>query len=247
MRHMIGYSIWNKVDHIVWLLEGIASHFDPAQTEVAFHFDTCEDGSIEAFDTCVTYWLLNRGWKPEHVHKIVSTTVTHEVGGHNRLIDRFMASNCDFLTVAQDDQHFNGSHVASLESLAARYGSRLGLVGGRDGYDWGYQRFVGSLWSESAVQQRLQHGEWAERPYQNSGPNIYSRQLIEKVGKLDEKFTAFYVWDDYGHRSKNLGFVNGILGMNMTHAKFGRMRASVWNDASGADLARLRALHGLSL
>lgn len=245
MRHMLGYSVWNKVDMVTWLLTGIVDNFSPENTEIAFHFDSCADGTIESFDAQVPYWLLKNGWQPQHIHKVVSTTETREVGGHNKLIDVFMASTCDFLLVAQDDQHWNLSPCSRLEELHMAYGDRLGLIGGRDGYDANYGRFIGSLWSESAVPQRLQHGEWAERPYQNSGPNIYNRRLIEKVGKLDEAFRAYYVWDDYGHRALQQGFVNGILGMNVTHAKFGRVKATVWESSSGADRARLTAKHGI--
>lgn len=244
---MLAYSVWNKVDMVTWLLEGIVEHFSPENTEIAFHFDTCVDGSIEAFDCCVPYWLLTRGkWKPEHIHKVISTTETREVGGHNQLMELFMANGrCDTLVVAQDDQRWNKSPLPDLERLAAHYGDRLGLIGGRDGYTAGYGHFTGSLWSESAVQRRLQDGEWVELPYQNSGPNVYNRRLISQVGLLDDKFRAYYVWDDYGHRAIQQGFVNGILGMNVTHAKFGRVRATEWVDYSGQDRARLTAKHGI--
>lgn len=247
MRHMLGYSVWNKVDMITWLLEGLVGRFDPDRTEIAFHFDTCTDGSIEAFDACVPYWLHKcGGWKPEHVHKIISTTETREVGGHNQLIKLFMErSTCDFLIVAQDDQHWNKSPIDGLEQLAETYGHRIGLIGGRDGYTANYGSFTGSMWSESAVQRRLQPGEWVELPYQNSGPNVYHRHLIEKIGYLDEMFRAYYVWDDYGARALKAGFVNGILGMDVTHAKFGRVKSTQWESSSGADRARLTAKHGI--
>ncbi len=246
MKHLLGYSVWNKVDMIAWLLEGLANNFSPANTEIAFHFDTCVDGSIESFDCCVQYWLLNRGWKPEQIHKLVSTTETREVGGHNKLMELFMRTSCDFLIVAQDDQRWNtGTVLADLERLAGHYGERLGLVGGRDGYTANYGNFTGSQWSESAVQRRLGYGEWVELPYQNSGPNVYTRPLVEKVGMLDDQFRAYYVWDDYGARAIKAGFVNGILGMNVTHAKFGRVRATQWVDYSGQDRARLTTKHGI--
>ena len=248
MRHMLGYTVWNKIDMLTWLLEGIVNNFDPAQTEIAFHFDACEDQSQVVFDSLVPYWLHVRGkWKLEHVHKIVSETEVRELGGHNKLLDAFLASNCDFLLVAQDDQHWNASPVEHLERLAGHYGERLGLIGGRDGYTAGYGSFTGSFWSESAVQRRLQPGEWVELPYQNSGPNIYNRHLVEKVGKLDDQFVAHYVWDDYGARALKEGFVNGILGMNVTHAKFGRVKAMShhWLTTSGADRARLTTKHGI--
>ncbi len=245
MKFMVGYTVWNKVDMLTWLLEGIVDCFRAAETEVAFHFDNPLDDGDLAFDSLVPYWLnIRGGWKPEQVHKVVSRTEVRELGGHNKLIDLFMASNCDMLIVAQDDQHWNQSPVLELERLAAHYGDRRGLIGGRDGYCANYGSFTGSSWSESTVQRRLKTGEWVELPYQNSGPNVYNRHLVEKVGKLDELFTAHYVWDDYGARAIKAGFVNGILGMDITHAKFGRVKATTWLDAS-QDRARLSTKHGI--
>jgi hypothetical protein len=30
MRFLVGYTVWNKIDHLVWLLEGIIENFDPS-------------------------------------------------------------------------------------------------------------------------------------------------------------------------------------------------------------------------
>lgn len=82
----------------------------------------------------------------------------------------------------------------------------------------------------------------------NSGPIVYNAQLVSAVGLLDDKFNAFYVWDDYGHRALQKGFVNGVLGMDVTHAKFGRCKGSELYDPkdkyAAKDLARRKAKHG---
>lgn len=244
MKALVGVTFWNKRDHLVWLLEGIIENFSPEDTEVAFHFDACTDESELAFDSLVPYWLLKRGgFQPEQVHKLVSNPEVREVGGHNQLIQLGLARQCEFIVVAQDDQRFNQPLRNSLLHLKKTYGDRLGVVTGRDAYGAGYSNFSGSFWTESNVSRKLQHGEFLERPYLNSGPIVYNSNLIAKVGLLDSLFRSHYLWDDFGARAHKAGFVNGVLGMDITHAKFGRMTASTWTDAS-ADLARLRAKHG---
>lgn len=241
---MIGYSVWCKQDMICWLLDGITKVFSPADTEIAFHFDACTDDSVAVFDHTVPQYLLwQGGWKPEQVHKIVSTSEVREVGGHNKLIDLFMASDCDLLIVAQDDQRLTQDVRSHLQSLVTLYGDRLGVVGGRDGFNAGYSDFTGSNWSESQVFQRVLHGQFAARKYLNSGPVVYNKTLVQKVGKLDEEFRAYYVWDDYGARANKAGLINGVMGMDLIHRKFGRLKATEWCDYSGADIARLHAKH----
>ena len=246
MKFTLGYSVWNKVDMLSWLLEGIINNFSPTNTEVVFHFDACTDGSDVAFDSLTPYWLMQRGgFKPEQIHKLVSPAEVREVGGHNALIKWFMErQQSQFLIVAQDDQHFKNTPCPFLESLAGMYGKSLGLIGGRDGYGVGYSNFTGSTWSESTVQRRLRHGEFVQLPYMNSGPIVYNARLISEVGLLDEEFRAYYVWDDYGHRAIQKGFVNGVMGMDLIHAKFGRVKATEWCDWSGHDIALRQKKHG---
>jgi hypothetical protein len=245
MKFTIGYTVWNKVDMVSWLLEGIINTFSPADTEVVFHFDACTDGSDAAFDSLVPYWLMRRGgFRPEQIHKIVSRAEVREVGGHNALMHWFMERQGQFLIVAQDDQQLKSPPCPFIEKLAKTYGKDLGLIGGRDGYGVGYTNFTGSQWSESAVQHRLGHGEFVALPYMNSGPIVYNARLISEVGFLDEEYRAYYVWDDYGHRALQKGFVNGVMGMDLIHAKFGRVKATEWCDWSGHDLALRQQKHG---
>ena len=245
MKILIGYSVWNKVDMIAWLLSGIQEHCDPAKCDIAFHFDACTDDSVAAYDACMCYWLTIRGkWKMDQCHKLISPTEVRELGGHNRLLRLFMEGNYDMCLVAQDDQRFEAPIIAPLETLLDRYGDKLGIVGGRDAYGKGYNNWTGSRWSESPVTRRVCHGEFVELPYMNSGPVVYTRKVVEQVGYLDEEFRAYYAWDDYGQRAINAGFKNGVMGMDVTHAKFGRMKATEWCDWSSRDLARRQAKHG---
>jgi len=233
---------------MAWLLEGVQQHFDPGTTDVVFHFDACEDGSQEAFNSCYPYFLLQHGWKQEQVHALASPKVVGELGGHNAILDLFMAENYAMCLIAQDDQHFTANPAHFLKIQLNKFGDRLGIIGGRDGYDVGYSNFTGSHWSASNVQRRVCHGEFVPLPYMNSGPIAYTRKVVERVGKLDPEFIAYYVWDDYGHRARKLGFVNGVMGMDLIHAKFGRIKASVESfiggQAAAHDLALRQAKHG---
>jgi hypothetical protein len=243
MKIMVGYTVWNKVDHLVWLLEGIIDNFSAAEADVAFHFDACIDQSDVAIDSLVPYWLHERGgFKPEQFTKIVSNPEVREVGGHNKIIQLGLEKGCDFIVIAQDDQRFNRPITGFLRELRQQYGDELGVITGRDAYTSHYGNFTGSFWSASILHRRISHGEFVQLPYLNSGPVVYNPNLIRKVGLLDEQFVANYVWDDYGARATQGGFKNGVLGMDITHAKFGRLTASTWLDGA-VDMARLRMKH----
>lgn len=247
MKTMVGFSFWNKVDMLSWLLEGVVNNFDPRSTEVVMALDVCTDGSVEAFHAMTEFWLTKRGFKWGVEIADQSGPPIREVGCHLALQKRFLQSDADLLLVAQDDQHFNQTMTELLGWISGKYGDRLGVFTGRDGYDWGYGRFAGSLWSESALQERLGHGEWRERTYMNSGPIVYSRKVVEQVGFVDTEFQAFYVWDDYGARAHKAGFVNGVMGMDITHAKFGRISNTTWYtpEISHHDITRVKTKHGL--
>ncbi len=249
MRHVVAYSVWNKVDMISWLLDGIVRNFDPATTEVVFHFDVCSDDSINAFCAMTDFWLTSKKFKWTLLKADPSGPQVREIGGHNSILKHCLANtDAQFITIAQDDQHFNQPIASHLEQLAERYGDRLGVIGGRDGYDWGYGRFAGSFWSESALQERLAHGEWRERPCLNTGPLVYPRKVVETVGYQDSEFMAYYVWDDYALRALKSGFVNGVMGMDLTHAKFGRVSSTWWavtGEHAAHDIALVKRKHNL--
>jgi len=241
MKLMFGCVVWNKVDMIAWLLDGI-SLAAPPNSHIVFCFDACQDGSARAFEAMTEFWISNRG----HTFDFIETeTEVREVGGHNELLKAFFKHDpSELLVVIQDDQHLNGPLVG-LEEAWKEHGERLGVVTGRDGYRKGYADFVGSPWTASAVHRKLAIGEFAPRPFLNSGPVIYHKRLVETVGMLDQNYHAFYVWDDYGARATKLGFVNGALGTDLTHAKFGRIIDTTFytSEISKRDNTRLNSLH----
>lgn len=256
MKLFVGYSIWNKVDMVVWLLDGIVRNFEADKVQLGFVFDTCDDGTVEAFNSVSNWWLVRNGFKFSGETWDNQLRGTHdwstpfqtdrpirEVGGHNRLLQMFLKSDCDMAIIAQDDQQFARPVYYDYSKLREIYGDRLGIIGGRDGYGPSFRGMASSMWSESNTHERLPYGSYAERPYFNSGPVGYTRKLVETVGLLDDQFTAYYVWDDYGARALAAGFQSVVLSTHIIHAKFGRTKATVFTDASAADMDRLRSKH----
>ncbi len=224
MKYMLGVPVWNKVDMLSWLLDGIRRHCDHKRCEVVFYFDACTDSCQHAYDLMRDFFLVNHGFKN---FSFSGNEEVGEVGGHCRLIERFMATNCDVLIVPQDDQRLEANLLPCVDALFEKHGDGVGVIGGRDGFFRGYKNMCSSEWSESAdCVTRLKHGEYVARPYVNSGPVIYNRRLIEKIGMPDREFKAFYVWDDYAERASRAGFSNFVMGMDVTHGKFGRLSAS---------------------
>lgn len=251
MKYIAAISAWNKVDMIAWLLHGLTSSFDPKDTEIVIHFDVCQDDSVKAFESMTDFWLTNKGFRWTKLLANPSQPQAREVGGHNAILRYALTTEADYVFIAKDDQHVNKPVWPCVEALNQQIqatGRRLGMIGGRDGYDWGYGRFAGSFWSESALHQRLQHGEWLERPCMNTGPLVYPRPVVEAVGFQDESFWAYYAWDDYALRALKAGFTNIVMGMDVTHAKFGRVAPTWWaitGEYSAHDLARVKSKHNL--
>jgi hypothetical protein len=251
MKYIAAISVWNKVDMIAWLLHGLTTNFSPKDTEIVIHFDACADDSIKAFEAMTDFWLKGKGFKWKALIADQTAPQLREIGGHNALLRYFMETDAEYLFIAQDDQHINRPVWPHLEALAAQVrqeGRRLGMITGRDGYDWPYLRFAGSCWSESALHERLQHGDWRERPCMNTGPLIYPKEVVKSIGFQDSAFTAYYAWDDYALRAIAAGFTNFVLGMDLIHAKFGRVTPTWWavtGDNAAHDLALLKGKHGL--
>lgn len=234
---------------VPWLVSGIVTHFKPAATEIGFCFEGCTDGSLEAFDAIAKTSLADLGFI---VHRIISAKEIGQVGGHNLLLKDFMTnSNCDVMLAPQDDQRLENSADIDLEKLLSLYGNKLGVVGGRDGFERCASHFVSNRWaSATEALALLDIGQHIEKSYLNDGPIAYFRHVVDKIGVLDEDFAGFYLWEDYCQRAKLAGFINVLLGMGITHTKFGRYTKSWMGDdgnISGRDLALLRKKHGTAV
>lgn len=217
MKAMIGVGIFEKEDMIEWHLRGISENF-PQGTEVVFYFEACKDGSEAQFDKLAPEILIGKKFsKGSYTEHLL------EVGVHCWLIDRFLESDCDVLVIPQDDNRFTQSIMTSLHTLWDRYGTRLGWISGRDGYGYGYSGMVCSPFSDSNATKRcLPIGDFEEVLMMNTGPVVYFRHVVKKVGKPDTSLPWFF-WDDLCLRCHENGMVNVLLSMPALHTKFGRV------------------------
>ena len=252
-RYMVGYGVWNKQDMIGWLIDGVAHHA-PEAMHLRFVFDNCTDDSEKNFDLMHRQILYNPTpglhEMPTHTmcaSKESSPALIHETGIHNALI-RFFRDETDYdvLIILQDDQRLTGPIILRLERLLDKCGSGVGLVGGRDGYERGLGSMIGSEWSTSSLKRRLRPGTWEARPYLNSGPLIYTRVVVTKVGGIDPAYEHWYAWDDYCARCIRAGLTSVLLGTSIRHLKFGRTPTTTYYDDGSVvrDLARFRSKCG---
>jgi hypothetical protein len=257
MKYMVGYPVWNKADMISWYMEGLWTNMreHQVQTAVIFCFADCTDDSLAQFQRYSKNCLREfRVLPPIVIERAAGAFYITESAQHNALIAAFMKDGqCDALIVPQDDMKFNGNGMAHpscrrpvlthLDALFARFGEKLGCITGRDTY---YDRFTeaaGSWWSASNLKYRLQPGEFRQGYLVNRGPIVYPRRLVEAIGCLDTEFlTVAYKESDYAARAHRAGFVNGAMGMDILHTRFGLnpQHYTLEYDKHGApDLAKL--------
>ena len=234
---------------LTWLMVSVQNTF-PRGSHVVFHFDACADDSLAIFRTSRQCLLDDRGFI---VHEIV--TEPPEIGplrAEDKILHRFMETDCDFAHLLQDDQHLKSKLPEHVEELWKKSTIPVGLIGGRDGYEWNYQHFIHSPWSLSTVpwpeekKIKLKPGQYLPCSFVNPNPLVFSRSLIEEIGYYDLQFESFYHWDDYCRRASLAGLQNYIIGTDLEHVKFGRVSTSHLG-ADGAmatrDLNRLHDKH----
>lgn len=246
-RYMVGVPVFEKMDMIGWMLDGISRNFKPSETRVVFYFDGCKDDSLLMFENLVWYYLTRRDCP---VTSIVGPVQVYEGPAHNALIEEFMRTDSEFLIVPQDDQTFDGSVIKTLENIRANLKGKLGVIGGRDGFDFyentkaaGTQReWPGGPPVNPPPNIRLENGAWTIHPFINTGPVVYNRHLVETIGMLDPRFRNYYHIEDYCYRARLAGFRNVVAGMPVVHVKFGRYGVSNVYDPGfvDADLALVR-------
>jgi hypothetical protein len=218
---MVGVSVFGKEDHVPWILEGIRDCF-PEETHTEFYFEACTDQSVERF---VEFAPKILGPHRTYRHESGDQHI-FEQGCHRHLVARFITSNCDYLIVPHDDNKFLDpvDLVPSIERVMDTLGEKLGWIGCRDGYDYGYANMISSEFSTSDIARaKIANGQFVERKLLNTGPMIYTRQLIEKIGLPDPDLKWFW-WDDYCCRASAAGLTNVLLGMNCAHTKFGKVQ-----------------------
>ncbi len=226
MKHLLGYVIWNKASMIKWLLEGISDSFDPVKVDLAFVFDDPTDGSFSVFSENID---LVKDFK------VVYTNITrnpyYKFPCQNMLMDFAQQEYRKYISLIcpQDDQRITDpDFVYNLEYLL-RSEKNVGIIGCRDGFDFGYGNMVSSEWSESEYDQpRIKRGDYRRVSLINDGPIIYPLSTINKVGKHDvETYHRFYIEDDYGMLCNAEGLTNYVMGNSLIHD---RQKSSLASD-----------------
>jgi len=241
-KYLIGMGVWNKRDMIPWLVSGLSEHARGA-AEIAVVFDSCVDGSEARFDE------VSREITGPRVTKMRSRgEELNEIGVDDVLMHYFVNdTDCDALVVLHDDQRLTGPMLLQLDGALDEIGEDAGFIGGRDGYHPNLRGMVSSEWSESTLaERRLRDGEWARRPLVNPAPLVWTRRAIERVGRLNREFEAFYWWNDYAHRCILAGLTNAIMGTPITHMKFGGVPKTkyVGDGSQARDAARVERIWG---
>lgn len=221
MKALVGIGIHRKPDMLPWLLGGIRDHFPGCPTFV--YMEAADHEMHKAWDDNVTVGeFRDMDLRMEH-----GTAHILEHGVHRLLIERFMHTDADVLIVPQDDNRFERPLLPDLQKLWDQYGTTLGWISGRDGHGLGYEGMVCSPFSDSTGSNKtpLPIGEYREVMMMNTGPVVYFRHVVEKVG-LPDPDMPWYWWSDLSLRCHNAGLKNILLSMDAQHRKFGRIS---WN------------------
>jgi len=224
--YMIGYGFWNRQDQVFWAMDGVAEHCAKASL-VCATFDACVDDSEKMFG------FARKSTLKKTPTKTIPIRGKDEIGIHSTLMREFLNTKLDALVVMQDDQRINGPIFPMLDDVLDEYGRSLGIVGGRAGYEVGVSKLIGSRWSAAHHRDQLVPGTWAERTYVNSGPIIYPRATVERIGYLDENFEHWFIWEDYAARCAVHKLKTVVADFPVRHVKFGPgPRCTYYGDGS---------------
>lgn len=235
--YIIGYSIVHADNND--LCKILQSTWDHLDTEIILLYDGVNPGLYP---------------KSDDVHVLTHDIELFEHHCNNTMIDYFMNNTeKDVLIVLHEDMLINGfSLFSDLDRLLTeKY--NIGFIGGRDGFGWGYTDMWSSPFSKSNYVHQLKIGQYQKVPLLNFGPVVYLRSTVEEIGKLDaENYKYAYADQDYSLQASRYGLYNYVLGMDITHDKFGNLnKIPPWclneegNQRIATDFANLRSKWGI--
>lgn len=230
-KFIIGYSIVhaNSAD-LDTILNNVWSHLD---TDIIIVFDGKEHAKYLG---------------SENLHVLKHDTEMFEHHCNNTLISYFLDNTeADALIVLHEDMLINGySMFSDLDKLLSTE-SNIGFIGGRDGFNWGYGDMYSSPFSLSQYQHLLKIGQYQKVNLLNFGPVVYTRDTVNTIGMMDaQSYKYAYADQDYSFRALSRGFNNYVIGMDITHEKFGNLaQTQPWFSKEGdgviaRDLATLK-------
>ena len=185
-KFTIGYAIHNKAHLLLQIIDGIKESFD-SEDQLIFVFDNCTDNSIDEY-------LRLRPSIPNPCLQIVNSVDGFEIKANNQILRN--ASN-DVIILFQDDMICHDPEIKNKIVTLIRKVPNLGLMGGRSGYELESTDFPEkpvnkiSNWEhkEDQFQERLKGNlYYAKRTFLNRGPLVFTRELINIVGYLDEEY-----------------------------------------------------------
>lgn len=240
MKYLLAYVIWNKVNMLDWIADGIVESFNPDEADLHFILDNSTDGSLEKIKELTdsklqAFTSIYTGYLKE----------TYKFTCQNQAMKWCVALNYRAVICPQDDQKIIDKNlIKNIDNLFNIYGEKLGVIGLRDGFEFGYNDMISSGWSESIISKlpRLKNGEHAERTIVNDGGLIYPNHLIKAIGYHDtETYKRFFIEDDYCMKVKQAGFTNVVLGNSLIHDKqLASFESTNTSDLAEKDLAAFK-------
>lgn len=232
-KYLLGYSVWDKQDMIVEIMEGIRDNISPERVELFFIFDGCTDNSIDVFNKNYDIVLSNFIKRTQ-----INITEKFEAQCHNIFLDYLLTKELSAAIIFQDDVFIKQPTLLSdIDKILDMYGDKIGVIGGRDGFEKMFKDSTGSHWSEpkDIRIKNLNMGEYVAVKMINFGPVIYPISTVKKVGLLDvNTFKFFYLDIDYSLRCSKQDLKNVVMGTEMEHKKYGKYsESSVYNNSIG--------------
>jgi GT2 family glycosyltransferase len=193
MNVSVGYTIYNK-KNLISSIVGSLGWLDD-DDELIFLFDSCTDGSLEEL-------LRLQKYLPINSEIIVPDDELFEIKANNEILKR---ATKDVVILFQDDmicKDFDFKEKVS-RVISSYKPSELGLMGARSGYELDGTpnfppvcRYNVSNWEHKLEQvgEKLKDGEFKERTVLNRGPIVFTKNLINDVGYLNEDL--FPLWGD---------------------------------------------------
>ncbi len=226
-KHLLGLVIWNKVNLLDWIADGIAESFKPEQVDLYFVLDHSTDGTREKLFELVKTKLKHfntLGFFDFMMHD------TYKFPCQNNAMMQAIKDGNEYQTLIcpQDDQKITDPNlIANIEALLACpcHGGNpenVGIIGLRDGFtDLSYSDMVSSEWSESTLgKERLGNGAFVAKRLINDGGICYPISTIKKIGLNDvQSYIRFYIECDYAARCHAAGLTNYVMGNSLIHSK----------------------------
>ncbi len=216
----VGYTIYNQVSLIPRIIWSINQCFDKTD-EAIFLFDNCTDGSYEKFKKL-------SGQIKVPFRMIIPKEELYEIKANNVILKE---ASHDVIILFQDDMICTDQlikrNINSIMKVFRKKGWKLGLMGGRSGYEIdgttpfpfkSYKRV--SSWEHLSSQygESIMDGGFEVRTILNRGPLVFTREMLDEVGYLDEEYFPLHQDDaDYCCRAKfkygrkNLAFKAEII------------------------------------